>query len=109
MKNHNPSQKTTTSKQSPESSFVNSKKPNHHHTKNHATMDGVHTNQFIDKHTVEFSKIRRAPEEPLARRLGGNLRKLTGPPPWASNRIRLVSAARPLSVRRAARGDEEQA
>src|SRR6476620_11054387 len=66
MKNHNPSQKTTTSKQSPESSFVNSKKPNHHHTKNGATMDGVHTNQFIDKHTVEFSKIRRATTRPCA-------------------------------------------
>jgi hypothetical protein len=24
----------------------------------------IHTNQFIDKHTVEFSKIRRAPERP---------------------------------------------
>src|SRR6476646_4668236 len=49
-----------------------------------------HTNQFIDKHTVEFSKIRRAPEQPLSRCLGGNLRKLTGPATWASNRIGLV-------------------
>jgi hypothetical protein len=54
----------------------------------------IHTNQFIDKHTVEFSKIRRTPEEAsCGDRLGGNLRKLTGTPPWASNQIRLVRPA----------------
>src|SRR3954469_21833366 len=53
----------TTSKQSPESSFVNSKKPNHHN-KNHDGQRFQHTNQFIDKHTVEFSKIRRATTPP---------------------------------------------
>jgi hypothetical protein len=84
------------------------KNPNTQPQQNQDQMNGVHTNQFIDKHTVEFSKIRRAPEEPRSRRLGGNLIKLTGPSPWASNRIRLVSAARLPTRRRAARGDEKE-
>ena len=99
----------STSKQSPESLFVNSKKPptqppqpphtNARKSQNNQADEVQHTNQFIDKHTVEFSKTRRARERPHVRRLGGNLRKLTGPRPRASNRIRLVPmpASTPLT------------
>src|SRR4051794_27425996 len=66
------------------------KKPPPQPTKTSQPWQRDHTNQFIDKHTVEFSKIRRAPDGPLSRSLGGNLRKLTGPATRASNLIRLV-------------------
>jgi hypothetical protein len=63
--------KRKTSKQSPESSFVNSKKPSPQPTKTISHGTRIHTNQFIDKHTVEFSKIRRAPDRPRTRRSRG--------------------------------------
>src|SRR5690349_21262239 len=65
---NNPDKTRSTSKQSPESQFVNSKKPSHptpHPKKRRTKQNEVkHTNQFIDKHTVEFSKIRRATTPP---------------------------------------------
>jgi hypothetical protein len=57
-----PSQKTTTSNRQNHRSSTQ-KNPKTTTTKKAMTVTRIHTNQFIDKHTVEFSKIRRAPED----------------------------------------------
>jgi hypothetical protein len=98
----NPAKKRSTSKQSPRIIVHQlKKKPPPQPTKNQPWQRD-HTNQFIDKHTVEFSKIRRAPKQPLSRCLGGNLRKLTGPAPEASNQIGMPSCRSPRPTRRTA-------
>jgi hypothetical protein len=113
-----PDKTRSTSKQSPESSFVNSKKPptpttpppqpqrpKQRHNQDERRFQ--HTNQFIDKHTVEFSKIRRAPKGPHMRLSRGQPTKtyrsapvgVKSDPARRAIRHRQARTGRPLATR----------